>query len=784
MKTTSHKISDSLFLVAQEFDTSQAEEKPAEVPVNHVIVIDCSGSMWGDIPLIRDQLKRKVPKLLGDKDTLTIIWFSGRGQFGTLLEAEPIATLNDLQDVNKTIDRWLKPLGLTGFKEPLGEVSAVISRVSKKNSNPFSLFFMSDGCDNQWGRQDILNAAEKAASGLSSATFVEYGYYADRPMLTAMAEKTGGNLIFAKDFDSYSPMFEDSIQKKVSGAPRVEVDISGDAVGGFSFAMVDNELYSFEVASGKSMVPKDLSTLYYLSPTPVGTLGDDLEKLSKAASKKKAEPNVVVDATYASVALFSLRAQPKVVYPLLKALGDVQFIEQFGGCFGKQKFTDFMESTKKAAFGDGRFQDGWNPKKVPRDDAFTVLDVLRLLNSDDDNRVLLDSKNFTYSRISRDRVDTSDQLTEEERQQVDSLTVLMANEKDKKKLAELKKDLESIVSKKQKPLKFVADEEKDGYEVNNLVFNESRPNVSFSVKKHGTVDLSERSLPESKKAKLPVKFPTYVFRNYTVIRDGIVNVAKLPVKLSAKSMKSLHSEIKAGRAPVKLIEKHGDETVLNLGLLPIINANMVKEVSAKDLFLKQWALTKARASQKVFNTIKKDNVKVVSKGFKEVYGDDVAAWLQEQGITDYRGFAPPHTTQAESTDFYVAKELNLSIKSYSSIPSYADFQKRLASGKMTPSAALMADAHNEAEAFFNSDTYKNASNKSNLLETWIKDKFKESQKEVRGLLFEMSQIRFGVIVGQSWFKEFASVEENSLTIDVDGLTLQCSANMVETEVKI
>lgn len=784
MKITSHKVADGMFLVVQQLNLTEAEEKPVEVPVNHIVVIDCSGSMWGEIPQIKDQLKKKVPKLLGELDTLTLIWFSGRGEYGTLLEAEPVSTLVDLQDVNKMIDRWLRPIGLTGFKEPLQEVSAVISRVSKKNKNPFSLFFMSDGCDNQWARKDILDEAEKTASGLSSATFVEYGYYADRPMLTAMAEKSGGSLIFAKDFDSYSPMFEDSIQKKISGAPRVEVSVAGDPVGGFSFTLVDNEFFSFEVSDDVSRVPKDLNSICYLSPTSVGELGDDVEKLSKAASKKKPEPSAVVDSAYAAVALFSLRAQPKVVYPLLKALGDVQFIEQFGGCFGKQKYTDFMESAKKAAFGEGRFVEGWNPKKVPRDDAFTVLDVLRLLNSDDDNKILLDSNHFKYNRVSRERLDTSDLLTNDERLRIDTLTASIADEKDSAKLAELKQELESIVSQKQKPLKFEATPEPEGYGINSLVFNESRPNVSLNVQKHGTVDLSERMTAEAKKAKVPVKFPTYIYRNYTVIRDGIVNIAKLPVKLSATSMKSLHSEIKAGRAPVKLIEKHGDETVLNLGLLPVINANMVKEVSAKDLFLKEWALTKARASQKVFNSFKKESVKVVSRGFKVIYGEGVTAWLQEQGITDYRGYAPPHTTQAESKDFYIAKELNLAIKGYSSIPSYADFKKRLASGKLTPSAALMRQSHEEIDAFLNGDTHKNASNQDNLLETWIKDKFKASQREVRGLLFDMSQIRFGIIVGQSWFKEFSSVEENSLKVEVDGLQLDCVVNMVESEVRI
>lgn len=784
MKTVSHRISDSLFLVRQQVGEKKAPAEPAEVPVNHVAVIDCSGSMYYDLPRIREQLKKRIPKILGEKDTLSVIWFSGRGQFGTLLEAEPVSTLKDLQEVNKAIDRWLRPVGLTGFKEPLEEATALVGRVGKKNKNPFALFFMSDGCDNQWNRQEILKAAEKTAAGLASATFVEYGYYADRPLLTAMAEKSGGSLIFAQDFDGYSPVFEGAIQKKVSGAPRVQVKVPGDVVGGFAFAMVAGELNSFEVSGGKASVPEDLAEIWYLAPSAAGGEKEGVQVLSKAASKAGTDGQGVTDAAYAAVSLFSLRAQPKVVYPLLKALGDVHFIEQFGGCFGKQKYTEFMEDSKAAAFGSGRFRDGWDPTKVPRDDAFTVLDALRLLISDDDNRVLLDHDLFKYSKTSRGRLDTSDVLTAEEQGKIQDLTARIAAEKDVARLKELQKELAAITDSKQKPLKFEATPSPDGYEINGLVFNESRPNVSFNVRKDGTVDLSERITKDVRKAKVPEKFPTYIFRNFTVIRDGLVNVETLPVKLTADTLKAFKAEVSSGRAPAGIIEERDGVTVVNLRGVPVINRNMVKDASARELFLKEWELTKARAAQKVYNSVKKENVPVVSKGFKELYGEDAAAWLQEQGITDYRGFSPPHTTQAESTDYYVAKELKISIKGYSSLPSLNDVRKRIASGKLTAPAKLMVPALEEVEAFIGSDVYKNASKQETLLETWIFDKFKEAQKRVRQLLFEMSQIRFGVIVGQTWFSEFSSIEEDSMDLQADGVTLACKVEMKETEVKI
>ena len=266
MKTEIAKVAESLYLVCQPLKKSETcTQKTVDILVNHIIVIDCSGSMSSDLPRVREQLKKKLQIMLREKDTISIIWFSGRGQFGTLIEAEPVATLADLNDINTAIDRWLKPVGMTGFKEPIEEVSRVVDRVSKKNSGVFSLFFMSDGFDNQWPKKDILEVIGKVSGGLSSATFVEYGYYADRQLLTDMAQKMGGSLIFSEDFDKYAPVFEEAMAKRVSGAPRIELKVNDDVIGGFAYALVDGSLVTFEVTNGLVLVPEDLLEIWYVT---------------------------------------------------------------------------------------------------------------------------------------------------------------------------------------------------------------------------------------------------------------------------------------------------------------------------------------------------------------------------------------------------------------------------------------------------------------------------------------------------------------------------------------
>jgi hypothetical protein len=790
----SYQVSKDLYLVRHTLDqASNAPPKAVEIPTNHFAVIDCSGSMSYDLPKIREQLKRKLPKLLKETDTMTIIWFSGRGQFGTLLEAEPVATLKDLKAVEAAIDRWLRPQGLTGFKEPLEEAAKVVERVNKKSAGSVSsLFFMSDGCDNQWARADVLKTMEKASGGFASTTIVEYGYYADRPLLSAMAEKAGGAHIFAEDFVRYEPAFEAAIQKKQSGAPRIEVAVAGEPIGNFVYALTDGDLITYAIESGKVAVPKDLDAFWFLSPSVVGSKHDrDVTQHAKTYAENIApfttKPGEVLGdtlrAAYAAVSLFAVRMKSNIVFPLLKALGDVTLIERFATCFGKQKYSEFQELAQKASNAEGCFTKGYDPNKVPRDDAFTVLDVLKLLASDDANRVLLDHPDFKYSRIGRGRIDASDQLTTAEQEEIKLLTLKLATEKNATKVREISDKISALTANKAPALQFKAASAPEGYPISSLTFNEDRPNVSFLVRKLGTVDLTSRSGP----ASIPTQFETFIFRNYAVVKDGLVNIDKLPVSVARSTYEKLKTELGEFH-PV--IETGGNlpndkfEILLDLRSLPVINRKMVKDVSAKKFFETQYALAISQAEQKVYNAYSKELLPAKkSEGFAAQYGDDGATWLKDQGFTDYSGFSPK-SVQADATDFYMGKELKVSLKGLSKLPSLKEVKEQMGKNKVNAGGALMVPTVRLVESFLASDIYAKAAEKDKVLEAWLAGQTKAAKAKTRDLIFQIAQTTFSLVVGQVWFNEFSSLDENSMSITVNGAPLECKAEMHEIEIKI
>ena len=116
------------------------------VPTHHCLVIDVSGSMWRDLADIRRAISERLVRFMGQDDLLSVIWFSGRRQAGALLEGERVGDLGEVARVRALLDRWLRPVGLTGFVEPLQLAADLLERHAASHAG--SLVFMSDGWDN------------------------------------------------------------------------------------------------------------------------------------------------------------------------------------------------------------------------------------------------------------------------------------------------------------------------------------------------------------------------------------------------------------------------------------------------------------------------------------------------------------------------------------------------------------------------------------------------------------------------------------------------------------
>lgn len=702
MTTKSSTAVIQLGSIALAIQTLFVAAAPVPAPTHHILTIDISGSMYYDLPQLRTHLKNKLATLVQDDDTVSIVWFSGRGQVGVLVEAMKVRGVADLSALHKAIDRFLVPTGLTGFKEPLQEVENVIDRLKAKSGDALcSLMFLSDGNDNQSTEKEILAVCAKLEKKVDSATVVEYGYCAGRPLLTKMAETLGGKLIFAQDFESYVVAFEGSLG---GSTKKVPVKLDKALATGTVFALVGTNVLTFTPdAAGVVLVPEGLTTLAYFT-SAAGVAFD---------RTKHTDPHL-----WAGLIPLAQRLDSNNLFSVLGALGDVALVNQFSSSFSKEDYSLFMDDAIAAAVDPSkRYAAGYYAHAVPKEDAFTVLHLLAELASSEENLVYPNHPLWHYERIGAASKAKSDAA------------------------------------------KFEVSDRNKGYPVSGLVWSEDRPNVSLRVRMDGHV-----TLPDPRPAGVPEKIESYIYRAYTIVRDGIVHTRRLPVSLSKASFEALQAN---GLLPGDTWAA-GKVFELAYPKLPVINRRMVKGTTAEVTFAKVVELAQLKAAQKVFNDYTGRLAPKTSKKFVAIYGEDVTAYLKEQGVTDYSGFNPASVT-VKTGDYYEATELVIALKGVSSLPKVADVEAAVAAGKkLKLNEHLMAPAAQRIADFQASPLVTGAADGNALLVAWLESETKAIVKRTRELIEELAACKFAIVVGHTWFTDLGSMDVTSLDVDVPG----------------
>ena len=747
------KFDEDFNLITQEINSNTTTEVAKSI--NHLIIIDVSGSMSHDLPEIRKNLKNKISNLIkGEEDTISIIWFSGRNDAGILKEEVHVNSLKQLNDLNNAIDKFLMPIGLTAFTKPLELANDVIERINKNNSKGlFSLIFMTDGCSNDdvsWN--SVINAVKQISPKLSASLVVEYGFYCDTKKLTQISELLGAEKIDCSGFEEYDVVIAKGFTKKLGGSKKIIVDI------------IDNYLYDFAFS-----IDSDGSVLVYNIDNNKVTVNNDVKELYFFSTKEIGEKASITDtALYAAIYLLSERFMPEMAERVFYALGDNHYYKMLANAFGKQKLNAFKTAIKDCvADAAKRFVDGRGAIQKVDDNAYCLMNLIEELGNIEGCLFYKGHPDFNYNLIGRKRVARGENLSEADKKR-------LSEAKNVEEVAKITEELKN----KNVELKFVNTDPDRGYPVTDLVWNEERANLSLRIRIEGKAILPANKFGINEVA-------TYKYNTLTLIKDGIVNVEKLPVKYSAE-LRNLLNKNGVKYDFVDNVSPNPSYLIIDLTSLPLINRGMVHSISAKELAVQEWELLKTQADKKVYDYYRKSLFPKESKSYVEMLGQECADWLKTIGITDYNGFAPL-TDAEESTDFYMSVNLATKIKGLSSLPKVEDVVAKIKSGaSLKINEWLMSDAIKKYQGVCNSDLYKTLSEekqKETLKEYLIK-KSNELNKVRKKALQEIAEIKFALILSKKWFKEFKTFDENTLNLKLDGQDLAFTFDLNEKEVKI
>ena len=751
---TNVKLSENYYLTTQKVNSEVTVEVAKKT--NHVFVVDVSGSMYHELPLIRTQLKNKLSNLMKEGDTISIVWFSGSRDAGILKEEVEVKSLKTLSDLNDAIDKWLRPVGLTAFLKPLQLVKDLIGRIQKNRPDSvFSMIFLTDGYNNDCPWNEVISTLKSLETDIASSTFVEYGYYADSRRLTEMASVLGGEKISCDGFDEFEPLFDAKISTSARGGKKTVVEIQDKYLYDFAFSASDGSVLLYNIQDGKIMVGGDVKEIHFFSPIAVGV---------------EAGTSGTDTSLYAAIYVLSDKLLNDDAEKVFYALGDQFHYQMLVNAFGKQKLNAFKTAIKECVADVSKrfpvFNGRVQIKPVP-DDAYCLMNLIEDLGNTEGCLFYPNHPDFVYNRIGRKKIASATVLTDAEKKR-------LAEAKNVEELAKITSELqESKVE-----VKFHNTNPDRGYPLTDLVWNESRANLSVRIYIEG-----EAILPENK-FKIE-KVASFKYNTFTLIKDGIVNVQKLPVNYSHKLNDVL---IKNG---VKFDDNEATKDcdrmiVIDLTSLPLVNKKMVKAVSAMQLAKLEWELVKLQGDKKVYDYYKKSLYPKTSKSFVELLGQEAADWLKEVGITDFNGFAPK-VTSAEATDFYMSVNLETKIKGLSSLPKVDDVVAKIKSGAaLKLNEWVMADAIKKYLAQTASDMYLSLGEEQQkgVLKTYLETKSGILNKQRRKILQDIAQIKFSLILSKKWFTEFKSFDENQLALNFDGQDLNFTFALEEKEEKI
>jgi len=720
MRNVSLKVANKLNIARiSDFVTG---EPTVYAGTNVVFCVDVSGSMYSELPKLRTQLKNKLAEIMDKNDTVSILWFSGKGECGVVQEVVKIKDVKKLKVLNDMIDKFLQTVGVTSFDGPINLTQTVVKNIRKDNQNPINFIFLSDGGHNDGAWSDVEKAMDNLAPVIDSTTIIEYGFYADSDRLTQMAERLGGSKIFSKNFDDYEAQIESVIAGKVG--KRIEVDITS-----FKKSLKQQFLVSYDADTNSVStyssdrkdsisVPEGVTELYAL------TTEESVDGTMELAEAKEGLLSLIVG--------LSDRWKFELVEQLITFSKFKELIDKFGKSYGKQGINEFKDSALELIQTDIKdIEIATKAYKVSAK-AYCVLDLLGDL-MEGNNLVNIYSPLFQYSRTGAVRT-ARKILTSQDRAKLST----------SKSVKDAGKVLEEVKGTKFTP------NPANGYSLTDLTWNSDRANVSMKFKIEGKVKLPTNEFGLD-------SVDTFIWRNYTIIKDSILNFSELPVFLDDATFKKLSKKI-----PNSLQSIGDNEYLIDLAELPLINKSYIQKADLQGLAEKEALLMANKAEQKYLNYLKKSStLGTIKKGTREFTKAELE-FLKDQGVDMNKGYSPL-TDKVESKDFYMAPRLRTRVKGCSNLPSIEAVTKKIDENKKL----------NAGDELISTSIEKYD---DNLTDKKLQKELESNKKAVRTLIKEVAIEKFSLIMGRK------PVPENEVYETSEGLAVDFVSDFEKVDI--
>jgi len=725
-------ITDELCLVEQKIETKKVVTKKG--PTNFIWIYDRSGSMHCYLPDLCSQLIQLSKNLPKNLSILSLGWFSSQGDFDWIFKGFKITDSSDYKALENAIKQHSSSRATTCFSEILTDTNIVIKDLSVL-SKTFSLSFLTDGypvvSDYPKEIKGIFSAINSIKGKIQSSSVIAFGAYYNKELMVQMSEKLGAMLVHSSEIKEYSNHIVKLIKMTDNSEPKQEVEclvnkplaiftINDQGVVILGIDEEDQKIY-ISPQQGKS------TNIYYLSAEKPNKKSWDKIETSEIDFGDGNDP--LAKAIYGAALVLSQQTKTDMSMEVIGKAGDKAVIDKLNSAFQVEEYGAAEELISKAVNDVSfRFTSGKDLNYLPPANAFCVFDVINILLEDDQAAFFPYHEKFNYERIG------------------------------------------VATSAKEGFSKFSADKSSK-CPFNTMVWHESRLNLSIQTQVKGSIELRDVDNKTPAQMGFSTPYPTFVFRNFSFVKDGHTHVKTVYLTTSENSYKRFKNE---GIITDDTFKKDGIYG-LDISKLPAINRTIATgKTSATDLCKAVLAEQKLRAQIKSLKWLRDQELGEEAEEKPVQFTDEQAKFLEANGIQLNRGglYAPP-TEKDDPKDFYMAKYFDVKLTGIATLPPVKKVMEKIAGSKSrTASEALLEEGivqWNKAKAGLKD---------KKAMASWFSTTIGAKQKEMKEIRSELQKTKFAVILGKRWFDEWQ--DRSNCSLDVDGV--RCVFDLGEEKV--
>lgn len=720
----------SVVVINYKKEEEKATESKKVNSLHHIHLLDRSWSMSGEIGALVENVKKTLD-VMNENDYVSIVWFSSAGEYRTIIKGA-----KKDENTYKLLDSIKSCVGLTCFSEALQEVGDIINDLETICPN-FNVTLFTDGYPvTSWSDEEerSAKAVEVWKEKVLALNTVGYGNYYNQEFLKSLSEKTAfGQMIHSSQIDEYVTIWTENFER-VSDLVLDNVEITAEGceilyLNSKTTKMTNDSIHYRALENKKNQ-------FIILGDTPIIKFEMNGKTYSSEDITTKIPKPTTTALAYAYAYENYYKNTRQVALDILaRTLNDKYLVDTQINAFTFDEVAEYTKQLKKAVFSSkGRLIDGECDKDyLPKADAPCLMDILATLTSNKNYYVY----STEYTKIGLKTMDTFNLF---------------------------KKSKERVIT----PL-------------NSIIVNKDKLNISIQSTIKGTVSLNPK---QADKVDLPREVDSFMFRNQTIVKDGIVHLETITVIVDDITL----ADLKTLNIPNFIVSEKsadlGTELVINLKAVPIINRMYLNNSKIERVLDNTATILTLEARQKVLNAlIKKINENSPNIESVTAYTLEQLEILKEHGLDSsllYKG-VDLKVEDKEGKDYYEAKSFKFQIKGYATLPSLKDVVSKVnESKKLNGPATLMKDYLMDLQQEVNENSKVVVSLLSDDInfegdKYFLENELKLVKEELMKARIEVFSIKLAKVLTGDWFENVIADNKGNYLYTKDDVTLVIKA---------